>query len=72
MTADSTLCNHNNVPVLLEFVLLTPETLTDPNEVPKIEVSPEVRAVNRASRAEVAEALSAPVNEIVSSTFTEP
>ncbi len=57
--------------MLVEFVLDTLETVTLPNEVPKIEVSPEVSAVTRASRASVAAVLSAPVKEMVSATLTE-
>ena len=63
--------NKDQSPVLVEFVLDTLETVTLPNEVPKIEESPEVSAVTRASRASVAAVLSAPVKEMVSVTLTE-
>jgi len=63
--------NGNQSPVLVEFVLDTLETVTLPNEVPKIEVSPEVSAVTRASRASAAAVLSAPVKEMVSVTLTD-
>ena len=63
--------NGNQSPVLVEFVLDTLATVTLPNEVPKIEVSPEVSAVTRASRASAAAVLSAPVKEMVSVTLTD-
>ena len=57
--------------MFVEFALDTSETVTLPNEVPKTELSPELRAVTRASRASVAAVLSAPVKEMVSVTLTD-
>ncbi len=62
---------RQTVPVLVAFVLDTLETVTVPKVVPKIDVSPELRAVTRESRAAAAAVLSEPVNAIVSSTLTD-
>lgn len=50
----------------------TPETWTVPNDVPKMEASPEFRAVTNAAAEEAASVLSDPVKAMVFSTLIEP
>ena len=54
------------------FAADTSETWTVPNDVPKIEVSPEFRAMTNAAADEEASALSDPVKAMVLSTLIEP
>ena len=54
------------------FAAATPETWTVPNDVPKIEASPEFRAATNAAADDEASVLSEPVKAMVFSTLTEP